>query len=532
MRGGCKSGIKYKLPNTYGTKVSSTLFDSEASSSYRSQYVDSKTKIDAERSKFRANFDKAMDGILKNVCELVNLKSQGKDNEVTEKLVGIEQSETKSQQTTKPGTTATTKPGTTATTKPGTTATTKPGTTATTKPGTTATTKPKTGGQNPIYDKPIINVTKQGNVWKVNTFGSFPIDATEGGLAKAFIKEFVSKVFGDPVLQKTKGDIGITFARIRGGASNYNNGAVLPDIKFDSSKPTNYISYTKIDKTKLDATKYPGDLTTNTTLAKDRALNLFKEMKKLLPNLKSLAPDIFAEIQKNNPGTTPKVLVDIEPTVEGFNVDTGGVTDKQRDTNLYPVPGQHVYMDLTVQIEPNKVKSADCMKGLTLEVTHSPHNCDLGQYNLYINNELIGMSDVSTKTLGTRSQPTLAKAEEGVILNKYTNGKIDTDGVRKDTFTIPEASVAKFLAKSTKGEVRITGQEWQPGRHADQPFFTVKNASGAILLNNFSPAKATPCTSVPCPKFDMVVFNPCSDDPASAILGNDYGLKKEEPKKT
>jgi hypothetical protein len=30
----------------------------------------------------------------------------------------------------------------------------------------------------------------------------------------------------------------------------------------------------------------------------------------------------------------------------------------------------------------------------------------------------------------------------------------------------------------------------------------------------------------------MVVFNPCSDDPASAILGNDYGLKKEEPKKT
>ena len=484
-------------------------------------------KDDTKRQALRKNFNNTTRNIGKQICNLIESKSKGED--VTKQIEDIKKVESESQQkkTTAPTTQQTT-------TKPGTTATTKPGTIAA-KTTTTqqTTTNPTTGGQNPIYDKPIITVTKQGNVWKVVTFGSFPANITKSNLAKDFIKEFVTKVFGDPVLQKTKGDVGITFARIRGGASNFNSGgAVLPDIKFDASKPTNYTTYTKIDKTKLDATKFTGDLTDNTELAKGRAANLFNEMKRLLPDLKNLAPDIFAEIQKNNPGTTPKVMVDIEPIVEGFNVETGGVADKDRDTKLYPVPGQHVYMDLTVQIEPNKVKSAECMKGLTIEVTHAPHNCDLGQYNLYINDQLIGMSDVSTKSLGTRSQPTLAKAVPGVTLNKYTNGLINNPGVRKDTFTIPAESVAKFLEKSTKGEVRISGQEWERGRHADQPFFTVKNASGTVLLKNFSPAALTPCTTSPCPKFDMVVFNPCSDDPATAILGNDYGKPKEEIKKT
>jgi hypothetical protein len=185
-------------------------------------------------------------------------------------------------------------------------------------------------------------------------------------------------------------------------------------------------------------------------------------------------------------------------------------------------------MDLTVQIEPNKVKSVECMKGFTIVVTHSPHNCDFGQYNLYVNDVLIGMSDVSTETLGTSTNPTMAYGTNGVILTKYTNkilGQRDSgpNGIRQDTFTIPGEAVSKFLEKSIKGEVRISAQEWKPERHTDKPFFTVKNASGTVLLDNWSPAEQTPCTSEPCPKFDMVVINPCSDDPSSAILGNNYG---------
>lgn len=520
------SGEKFKNP--VNNKLENPTSNSGLNAvPFRENYSKKYAKVDADYAKLRAAFDKVTLSIATSVGELITLKSKGED--VTKQIEGIKKVESESQQK-KTTAAKTTQPGTTAAK---TTATTKPGTTATKTTTQQTTTKPTTGGQNPIYDKPIITVTKQGNVWKVVTFGSFPANITKSNLAKDFIKEFVTKVFGDPVLQKTKGDVGITFAKIRGGASNFNSGgAVLPDIKFDASKPTNYTTYTKIDKTKLDATKFTGDLTDNTELAKGRAANLFNEMKRLLPDLKNLAPDIFAEIQKNNPGTTPKVMVDIEPIVEGFNVETGGVADKDRDTKLYPVPGQHVYMDLTVQIEPNKVKSAECMKGLTIEVTHAPHNCDLGQYNLYINDQLIGMSDVSTRSLGGGGTKTLAYAVPGVTLNKYTNGLINNPGVRKDTFTIPAASVAKFLEKSTKGEVRISGQEWEKGRHADQPFFTVKNASGTVLLKNFSPAALTPCTTSPCPKFDMVVFNPCSDDPATAILGNDYGKPKEEIKKT
>ncbi len=525
MMAACKSGIKYKKPNEYGTKTSSTVFDDN--SPFREAYVDSVTgpataKNDAQRTKLKPAFDNTMDNISKNVCDLIKLKSEGKNQEVTEKLEAIKKVEEDQQkQNVKPAAT------TQQTTKPAAT-TQKTTTQQTTKPAATTqqtTTNPNTVKQDPIYDAPIIEVTKSGNLWKVKAFGSFPVNVKTSGLAKDFIANFTKKVFGDPVLQKTKGDIGITFARIRGGASNVqNNEAVLPEITFNASQPKNYTTYTKIDQTKLNKANYPGDLATNTELAKSRALNLFKEMKSMLPNLKNLAPDIFAEIQKNNPGTTPKINVDIEPLVEGFNVDTGGKPDKDRDVKKYPVPGQHVYMDLTVQIEPNKVKSAGCMKGFSIVVTHSPHNCDVGQYNLYINNELIGMSDVSTASLGTATNPTYAYATDGVILNKYTNNKLgDPGGVRKDTFTIPENVVAKFLAKSTKGEVRISGQEWKPGRHSDQPFFTVKNAAGTVLLNNWSPAKQPECKAEPCPKFDMVVINPCSDDPASAILGNDYG---------
>ena len=36
-------------------------------------------------------------------------------------------------------------------------------------------------------------------------------------------------------------------------------------------------------------------------------------------------------------------------------MDTGDLNDAERDKQKYPVPGQQVYMDLTIQIEPDKV---------------------------------------------------------------------------------------------------------------------------------------------------------------------------------
>jgi hypothetical protein len=253
--------------------------------------------------------------------------------------------------------------------------------------------------------------------------------------------------------------------------------------------------------------------------------NLFAQMKTILPDIANKLSELSGELKQKNPSlTNPKISVDITPTYENYNVDTGDLNDTERDKQKYPVPGQQVYMDLTIQIEPDKVKSVECMKGLTIKVEHKPHDCDKGQYNLYVNDTLIGMSDVSTKTLGSKSKPTLAYAANGATINKYTNGSVGEAGVRIDTFTIPATAVQTFLKNSKKGEIRISGQESEPDRHAEQPIFSVTNAAGTKILTGFTPPSSEKCTSEPCPKFTMVVFNPCSDDPQSAILGNNYGL--------
>jgi hypothetical protein len=253
-------------------------------------------------------------------------------------------------------------------------------------------------------------------------------------------------------------------------------------------------------------------------------------MKIILPDIANKLSELSGELKEKNPSlTNPKISVDITPTYENYNVDTGDKNDTERDKTKYPVPGQQVYMDLTIQIEPDKVKSAECMKGLSIKVEHLPHDCDRGQYNLYINDVLIGMSDVSTHTLGTRTTPTKAYATNGAIINKYTNGLTATDGVRVDTFTIPASAVQTFLKNSKKGEIVITGQEATPDRHAEQPIFSVTNSAGVKILPSYSPPSGNAtCTSSPCPKFNMVIFNPCSDDPTSADLGLEYlnNLKK------
>ena len=277
----------------------------------------------------------------------------------------------------------------------------------------------------------------------------------------------------------------------------------------------------------------------NSNLALTRAQNLFNQMKTILPDIANKLSELSSELKEKNPSlTNPKISVDITPTYENYNVDTGDKNDTERDKTKYPVPGQHVYMDLTIQIEPDKVKSAECMKGLSIKVAHDPHDCDYGQYNLYINDVLIGMSDVSTDSLGSGSNSTKAYATNGAIINKYTNGASGTSGVRVDTFTIPASAVQTFLKNSKKGEIRISGQEADYARHAEQPIFSVTNAAGTKLLTGFRPPAKEKCASPsgrplnrdippanesPCKKFDMVVFNPCSDDPSSADLGINYG---------
>lgn len=509
---GCNTQIKFSKPEDKIKITAQAIITNEFANiqpyALRSEYAKSTgEKNETKFDNLKKNFDTTTKNIAKQICQLIDSVANGED--VQPKLDAIAETEAKTNQ---PKTTTT--PAKTTTTTP-----------AKATPTTqTKSTSDDTSGNPPPFDKPIVEVIRQGNIWKVYAFGSFPVDVTKNDLSKEFIKEFAKKIFEDPVLRKTKGNVGITLAKLRGGASNYNNGPVFPDIRFTGK---DWKKYTKVDESLATDPKYTGDDAKNRNLALTRAQNLYAQMKSILPDIANKLTELSTELKKNNPElTNPKINVSVTPTYENFNVDTGDKNDTERDKAKYPVPGQHVYMDLTIQIEPDKVKSAECMKGLRIEVTHEPHDCDAGQYNLYINDELIGMSDVSTKTLGVASKPTLAYASPGVTITKYTNKLNGYDGVRKDTFTLSAEAVQKFLKNSKKGEVKISGQESAPGRHAEQPYFTVKNAAGTTLLSNFRPPASEKCTGstgTVCPKFTMVVFNPCSDDPSSAILGNNYG---------
>ena len=476
------------------------------SSAIASQYVKNAaaaakiTKVtSAIEDKYKDQFNKTVRSMISEACKLIKLKSEGQDVKTQlEQIYNVNNPQPKT-----PTTPA------------------KP--TTPTPPVKPTTTTEVTPSENPPpFDKPIVEVKRNGNIWKVYAFGSFPVDVTKNDLSKEFIKEFTKKIFEDPVLSKTKGNVGITLAKLRGGASNYNNGPVFPDIRFTGK---NWKTFTKVNPSTSGDTKYTGRRDVNTNLALTRAQNLFAQMKTILPDIANKLSELSGELKQKNPSlTNPKISVDITPTYENYNVDTGDLNDTERDKQKYPVPGQQVYMDLTIQIEPDKVKSVECMKGLTIKVQHTPHDCDKGQYNLYVNDTLIGMSDVSTQTLGSKSKPTLAYAANGATINKYTNGAVAEAGVRIDKFTIPATAVQTFLKNSKKGEIRISGQESEPDRHAEQPIFSVTNAAGTKILTGFTPPISEKCTSEPCPKFTMVVFNPCSDDPQSAILGNNYGL--------
>lgn len=511
----CNTQVKFTKPNDK-VKITAYALATDTTSGLqpygqRTAYANSTgEKNDAKREVLKKNFDTTTKNIAKQICQLIDSLANGED--VQPKLDAIAETEAKANQ---PKTTTT--PGKTTTTTP-------VKTTPTTQTKATST---DISGNPPPFDKPIVEVVRSGNVWKVYAFGSFPVDVTKNNLSKDFIEVFAKKIFEDPVLLKTKGNVGITLANIRGGASNYNNGPVVPDVYFkgNSWKVAIPMSVNAEDP------KYTGDDQKNRDLALNRAKNLFTQMKTILPNIATQLSELKTDLQSKNPELkNPKINVSVEPTYTNYNVFTGDLNDTDRDKTKFPVPGQQVYMDLTIQIEPDKVKSAECMKGLTIKVEHISHNCDKGQYNLFMNGELIGMSDVSTETLGSKSKPTLSYAAPGVTLNKYTNYLLHDQGVRTDTFKISAESVQKFLKNSKKGEIKIEGQEWMGGRHAEQPLFTITNAAGTVLLNKWSPTKTTPCPAGTaqgqCPKFTMVVFNPCSDDPSSAILGNDYGTTK------
>ena len=374
--------------------------------------------------------------------------------------------------------------------------------------------------ENAPYDAPIVTVTKLNNTeWRVFAFGTFPVNVTSGPLATNFMNAIVNAIYQDPILSKPeyKGRIVMTVAHVFGGASNYNSGPVKPDM--DAVNKGTYIEYTPSKIT--DTSIFTGKYETNTQLAKNRAINLFNVIKAQLPLR-----------------TTNKILITAKPVINGYNVNTGNVVDKDRNSSLYPVPGQHVNMALIIKIKPkkpSKVGSLECMKNLRVTVKSTKHQCDTAAFDVKLNGIALGTVDLGNDYVGTTTPEPVSKKTRNILAGSQTDGK--KAGVRWRSFLIAADKAASYVT-SADGSVKISlkgkdsahyeqrfglgSDQSYAGKissHADVPYVVITKADGTVIYDQ-APTPNTyafggsrkPCgtSDNPCQEFDLIKFNPCA----------------------
>lgn len=375
--------------------------------------------------------------------------------------------------------------------------------------------------EKPPFNAPIVVVKKLNNTeWRVFAFGTFPVNVTSGPLATQFMNRIVEEVYKDPVLSdpQYKGRVVMTVAHVFGGASNYNSGPVVPDMDAKLLSDGS-VAYTQ-SKPVTDESQFTGNHDLNTSLAKNRAANLFKLIRTQLP------------IRAQN-----SIKIQVKEEIKGYNVNTGGVVDKDRNSRLYPVPGQHVNMALIIKIKPkapNKVASLECMKGLTVTVTSTKHSCDTAAFDVKLNGVALGVVDLGNDIVGTTKKDNLNRSRP-ILAGSQTDGQ--SGGKRWRDFKI-DASRASSFVTTPDGSVKVTikgkdskhyedrfalgSDQSYAGKitsHADVPYVTVKKADGTMIYNQ-APSPNTyafggsrkPCGSSenPCQEYEIIKFNPCA----------------------
>lgn len=371
------------------------------------------------------------------------------------------------------------------------------------------------------FNAPIVKVIKLNNTeWRVFAFGTFPVNVTTGPLATEFMNRIVDEVYKDPTLSdpQYKGRVVMTVAHVFGGASNYNNGPVVPDMNA-KLQTNNSVTYSPSPAV-TDESQYTGNREINTQLAKNRAVNLFKVLKTQLP------------VRAQN-----SIKISVTEEINGYNVNTGGVIDKLRNSTQYPVPGQHVNMALIIKIKPktpSKVGSLECMKGLTVTVASTNHRCDTAAFDVKLNGVALGVVDLGNDIVGTTKKD--ARGSNRLILGGSQSDS-QQGGKRWRDFKI-DASKASSFVTTADGSVKVTikgkdskhyedrfglgsdqSYKGKISSHSDVPYVTVKKADGTIIYNQ-APTPNTyafggarkPCGTDenPCKEYEIIKFNPCA----------------------
>lgn len=375
--------------------------------------------------------------------------------------------------------------------------------------------------EKPPFNAPIVVVKKLNNTeWRVFAFGTFPVNVTTGPLATQFMNRIVEEIYKDPVLSdpQYKGRVVMTVAHVFGGASNYNNGPVVPDMDA-KLKDDGSVEYSQ-SKPVADESQFTGNHDLNTSLAKNRATNLFRLIKTQLP------------VRAQN-----SIKIQVKEEIKGYNVNTGGVVDKDRNSRLYPVPGQHVNMALIIKIKPkapNKVASVECMKSLKITIQSTPHRCDTAAFDVKLNGVPLGSCDLGNDIVGTSEKDKLGRSRPIAFGSKTDGAK---GGKRWKDFVILASNAASFVT-STDGSVKVTmkgkdskyyedrfglgsdqSYRGQISSHADVPYVKIQKADGTVIYDQAPTpntyafgGKRESCgtNDKPCQEFELIKFNPCA----------------------
>jgi hypothetical protein len=174
------------------------------------------------------------------------------------------------------------------------------------------------------YSVPIITSKNVGNnYYNINGFVNFPVTSSE-----MEPKEVTNAI--DNIVKKLESEgyqaTGLSFLNVNGGASNYLNGAMTADkIPYPNNPAI-------LGPTVNNLTSYPGKDNREKNLKYATARG--QVMKNAL--LKNFPPLPSAKIS--------------EP--QAFIINTGGVIDENRDTKIYPVPGQIATFTAQLLVKP------------------------------------------------------------------------------------------------------------------------------------------------------------------------------------
>lgn len=395
-----------------------------------------------------------------------------------------------------------------------------------------------TGTNN--YIEPRITVTEKeaGKItyWDVVGFGYFPKSEVSSNFVTAFITKIQDEVFKNPKIVESinagkKDLITVTLGEVRGGASNYYGGPVSAEISGLTDSNIGNPTITKISGNQ--------NFNADKRLAEKRASNVWKAVKEKLPSSK----DKKIRISKS-----------VKESISGYVVETGGVDDnsEKRNWDKYPIPGQHVYIYMRIELrpvlEPDKVQSKKCLVNATISMDfgisnpNRQHSCDSATFDVFANGINIGQIDLgnmnetlkkikTTSVTGVKSSFTQQTPEGGPV-----SGSLQlTDRALVDR--IVDAGVGGEVVIKIKGKDHTFYSYLPPkerSTHSEIPWIKVTSPTGVVLYNqepdnsqtlvrcggNFTKTPEDDMTSFneKCPEWKVAEFNPCGKSTADGTL--------------